>query len=496
LSDYIVRLRRRGPLVLGITLLVTVVALAISLSKPKQYDASATLLFPQTQPLDALAIPGQTLPQPVDPERETNTNVALATLQPVADRVKARLHLAAPARDLLAHVSASAVGTSDLVTITAHEPDPVQAAHLANAFALEYVQFRRDTANASLAQAAQSIAAQLDGLSSAGRSSPTGVALATRLAAIQSAQAVQTGGAQVVRSATAPTSAASPHPKTTSILALVLGLAFAIAIALGLDLVDRRLKDEEQIEAAFGLPILATLSSVKYGRSPLNPLQLDGARLLAANLRRAGLEEGTLLISGTGREDGQTAIALVLAQALAQLGEAVAVIDTDPASPTIAHMLELPVGDGDGAQSGAALGNIEIEADTMRPVAADDLALGPRFLVLSGGPGSLPDSTAIPGAGLRELRSTAAATANIILVPTATIERGLALAEDAEGILVVAQRNRTTRDAAAGAAKLLRNAYMRAYGVVVTDAGARVQTRGEPQASPRRQTEPETPLTA
>jgi uncharacterized protein involved in exopolysaccharide biosynthesis len=72
---------------LGLTLLVTVVALAISLGKPKQYDASATLLFPQTQPLDALLVPGQTLPQPVDTERETNTDVALATLQPVADRV-------------------------------------------------------------------------------------------------------------------------------------------------------------------------------------------------------------------------------------------------------------------------------------------------------------------------------------------------------------------------------------------------------------------------
>jgi uncharacterized protein involved in exopolysaccharide biosynthesis len=267
LSDYIVRLRRRWRLVLGLTLLVTVVALAISLSKPKQYDASATLLFPQTQPLNALVIPGQTLPQPIDTERETNTDVALATLQPVADRVRAHLHLAASSRDLLAHVSASAVGTSNLVTINAQERDPARAAKMANAFATEYVQFRRDTANASLAQAAQSIAAQLNGISLAERSSAAAVALATRLAAIQSAEAVQTGGAQVVRSATVPTSAASPHPKTTAILALVLGLAFAIAVALGLDLVDRRLKDEEQIEAAFRLPVLATVSGIKRGRS-------------------------------------------------------------------------------------------------------------------------------------------------------------------------------------------------------------------------------------
>jgi hypothetical protein len=92
-------------------------------------------------------------------------------------------------------------------------------------------------------------------------------------------------------------------------------------------------------------------------------------------------------------------------------------------------------------------------------------------------------------AGLRELRSAASATANIILVPTATIEQGLALAEDAEGILVVAQRNRTTRDAAARATKVVRNAYMRAYGVVVMDSRARRLSRGGPPASQPSRTE-------
>jgi Mrp family chromosome partitioning ATPase len=229
----------------------------------------------------------------------------------------------------------------------------------------------------------------------------------------------------------------------------------------------------------------------------VNPFQLDGAGLLAANLRRAGLEEGTLLISGTGREDGQAAVALVLARALAQLGESVAVIDADPASPTLAQLLELQVGDGDGAALDGALGNperlerdlIEIEADTMRPLPADDLTLGARFFVLPSGPGSLQASSPMSAARLRELRSAAATTANIILVPTATVEQGLALAEDADGILVVAQRNRTTSDAAARAARVLRNAYMRAYGVVVVDASARVQTRGELQASLQGRTE-------
>ena len=213
-------------------------------------------------------------------------------------------------------------------------------------------------------------------------------------------------------------------------------------------------------------------------------LELDGAGLLAANLRRAGLEEGTLLISGTGREDGQTAVALGLARALAQLGESVAVIDADPASPPLSQLLEL---DADGLEPGL----IEIRADTLRPVPADDLTLGPRFFVVPSGTGSPQAGAAMSAAGLRELRSAVAGTANIILVPVATIEHGLELAEDADGILVVAQRNRTTRDAAAHAAKVLRNAYMRSYGVVVTDdGGALGQTRGEqPQASPPRSAE-------
>jgi capsular polysaccharide biosynthesis protein len=493
LADYVERLRRRWPLVVGLTLLVTGAALAISISKPKQYKASSTLLFPQTN-----AIPGATVSQPVDPERETNTNVALATLQPVASRVKARLRLTTSPQDLLTHVKASAVGTSDLIAITVQEPDPALAARVANAFANEYVQFRHDTANASLAEAAQAIASQLQAIPLAQRTSPAATALANREAQIQAAQALQTGGVQIVRPATRPMSAASPHPKSTAIIAAVLGLLFAAAVALVLDLVDHRLKDEEVIEGAFGLPILATLPTRWHmpsddGVAAPDP-QRDAASLLAANLRRAGLGEGTLLISGTGREDGQTQIALGLAQALAHLGEVIVAIEADSGDAWLAGLLEIhagrDVGRGAGSLAGLEAGNggaphgaeslaaphrgqslddalIEIDAATLRPVSGDDLSVGARFFVLP----LRGASSAMPSAAPQALLSAAKSSADIVLVPTSTLEHALALAYDAEGILLVAQRNRTTRDAATRALRLLRNSDVRPYGLVVIDPG-------------------------
>jgi Mrp family chromosome partitioning ATPase len=77
----------------------------------------------------------------------------------------------------------------------------------------------------------------------------------------------------------------------------------------------------------------------------------------------------------------------------------------------------------------------------------------------------------MPSAAPQALLSAAKSSADIVLVPTSTLEHALALAYDAEGILLVAQRNRTRRDAATRALRLLRNSDVRPYGLVVTDPG-------------------------
>src|SRR5919202_205479 len=109
LHDFRKMLSRRWRLIALVAALTTAAALAVSLSAPNQYDATAKLLLRDEEPIDTL------LDRPssggvTDPERETNTKVALIKLETVADRVAARLRLHMSAADLLGKVKAEVEG--------------------------------------------------------------------------------------------------------------------------------------------------------------------------------------------------------------------------------------------------------------------------------------------------------------------------------------------------------------------------------------------------
>src|SRR5687767_12131730 len=92
LLGHIRALRRRWKLIAGLTLLVLVAALGMSLSQEKQYEGIAKVVLTPTDPASGLFNPDVDT-RSDDPERDTNTKVALITFETVADRVKERLDL-------------------------------------------------------------------------------------------------------------------------------------------------------------------------------------------------------------------------------------------------------------------------------------------------------------------------------------------------------------------------------------------------------------------
>ena len=67
----------------------------------------------------------------------------------------------------------------------------------------------------------------------------------------------------LVDRATVPTKPVAPHVKRSVVLALLLGLIFNSALALVLELLGDRVRDPEELERLFGVPVLATIPSVK-----------------------------------------------------------------------------------------------------------------------------------------------------------------------------------------------------------------------------------------
>ena len=95
MSMYWATLRRRWRLAAAILAVAVVTGVAVGMLMPNSYQATAKVLIGQRAQLDALLGAADYVP---DPEREVNTNLALISLEPVAEDVRRRLGLRAGTR--------------------------------------------------------------------------------------------------------------------------------------------------------------------------------------------------------------------------------------------------------------------------------------------------------------------------------------------------------------------------------------------------------------
>ena len=480
LRELIAVLRRRWRLIACITFLVTGAALAVSLSSEERYDATAKLLLRENEPIDAL-LSGRDAGGAADPERETNTKVALIKLETIAERVSGKLRLRRSAPDLLGQVSTEVEGTSDIVAITVRDPSPRRAADIANGFAQEYVAFRRESARSSLDEAADLARSRLASLSGDERTSAEGRQLEARLRELEIASSLQTGGAEIVRRAATPTNAAVPKPLLTGVLGLLLGLALAVGIAVVRELLDRRLRHEEDALAAYGLPILATIP--KPQRSS-NTAILSGDHdvdeaygTLAANVvfsNRAG-ERSVLMITSPRSGDGKTSATLGLAKALTTLGQRVIAIEADLHHPRFVQICDVEQSGGLSSLL-AGVGNLEEELVTVdvagrpRP-GRDGKASRTAFSILPAGPvppnASAMLSRPVMGRILEDCREHA----DVVLIDTAPVglvHDPLTLVNQVHDVIVVSRLGHTTKDAARQTLRTLSQVSASVLGVVLT----------------------------
>src|SRR3954454_6751598 len=130
---------RQGWLVVLCAALAGAIGYVLATSKDDRYGAHAQMLVQAYAP--ALTLPN--LPASFsDPTRARATALQLATIPEVGRRVAKQLHLTSAQGS---HVTTSAAGDSDVVTIKATSPNPQLATNLANAFAEQYIEFRRQT---------------------------------------------------------------------------------------------------------------------------------------------------------------------------------------------------------------------------------------------------------------------------------------------------------------------------------------------------------------
>ena len=473
LSLYWATLRRRWRLAVAIVAAAVVAGIAVGMLMPTSYQATSKVLIGQRAELDALLGAAGYVP---DPEREVNTNLAMVSLQPVVEDVRRRLGLHAGTGELLGKLTAQIDRNSNVVSITVEDSSPEVAARTANAFALAFRDFAARSAQESLDEAvtaARERAAQL----------PPGLdrdALDREISRLQAAGAFATGGVQVVDRATAASATATGGVKGKALVAGFLGvLAAAVAIVV-LARTDRTLRDEEQVEALLELPVLGTVAPVIGTRADTAARDAFAALALALGVGgappRSAASNGTggyvVLITSPGAGDGTTSVALGLARAFGEMGRRTLAIEGNLRSPSFARELNVVPTPGlagilaDGRTLDDEL--LELPLGIGAGVPAGTLAAGPRR--------PLPQPL-LAGPRMAALLAEARTRANVVVLagaPTEEFSDSLALAAQADAVLLVARIGVTRRDELQRARRAFEQLGVHVAGAVAT---ARIPSR-------------------
>ncbi len=460
-------IRERWWVILLVTILGLCVGVLYGATATKTYKATATVLIQPSSPIsDAVVASSSAAAE--DPTRIAATDLLLMTSSAVANAARQALGLDVSASDLRSEVSASEEPNADLFDITASDSDPGRAAKIANAFASEFVAFRQANAQQSAAAAEAELRQRLASLPASDVTDAA--ALRAALQRVTELGAVQTGDASVVSSASVPSSPSSPKPKLDAALGLIFGLALGLGLAFLVDLTDRRIKDGEGFEAAYGLGTLVhvpTRSLSASGSDPhsaaFEPYRILGGALTFSK-RAAGVR--SLLVTSAVWGEGKTTVAVGLAKALADGGHTVSLVELGQRGPSLSRYFPLQ---GDSGLSAALVDDEPVTDRLQQPV--------PSLPCLN----VLPAGRRIAGNPLEMLRSPEMdrvmeqllSVSDIVIYdapPILGVADTQALLDHPriDACLIVARGNRLTREEARRARAILNQRLVQPLGLVLT----------------------------
>jgi Mrp family chromosome partitioning ATPase len=339
LHQLVALVRARAGLVTIVALLAAGGVFVVSLGQREDYEATAVLLFGGT-PSAALVLEGGTPDESSAPERAEATNIALASLDTVAERVKRRLSTPAAALQLKRAMHIAARGESDLVDVTAEWDTPNGAALLATTFAEEFVALRRSMAQADIQRAIDALNQRIR----AGGDSGDTAALKRRLSQLLLVKAVHTGDVTLAQRATPPQHASSPRPllnaAAAGLVVLVLGFG-AVVLLAGL---DPRIRGERELTELTPAPVIARIPEVARPRRFIasgsrhqESAFLEAIQFLRLSVQRTRPEGQGVVVAVTSPlpGDGKTMVVAWLAQSLALSEAEVVAMDCDMRNPTL-----------------------------------------------------------------------------------------------------------------------------------------------------------------
>ena len=196
---------------------------------------------------------------------------------------------------------------------------------MANGFAAEFIENRREADRRTIFEAQKLVEEQIKTVKQRGDADRAG-SLRDRAEQLYVLGSLQTGNAELVQRAERPDSPASPKPLRNTILGLLLGGILGVGLVLLRARLDRRLRTTEALEQAFSRPVLALVPVAKEiaAGTPARRSRAEEAfSTLWTNLRYFNVTRkiDSVILSSTRSGDGKTTVALNLATAAARTRE-------------------------------------------------------------------------------------------------------------------------------------------------------------------------------
>jgi succinoglycan biosynthesis transport protein ExoP len=478
LRGYLRVMRRGRWWVAAFSLLGLVISLAFSLTATKQYAATAQLLVQSVGTVNIATGSDQALTA-----TDVQTELQLVTSAQVQNQVRAQLG-SAPG------VSASEVGQTNVIGVTAVSPDPARAAQIANAYANAFVSWSTATslsnltaAEGQLTKQINAIGNEIDKLPSSSGAQLTALSnqqavLKGQLAQLQVSGATASTGLELVTPATEPTSPSSPKPLEDALLGLIAGLLLGIGAVFLRDNLDDTLTTGESVERVSGATVLATVPMVGSWRRNANPVAIsvseptsqpaEAYRSLRTSLQfvRSDGSLRTILVTSPSAGDGKTATVVNLGAVFAQAGARVVLVSCDLRRPGLGQFFA-PSGH---AELSAVLSGEEPLDRALSPVPSVDglWTVGSREVAAN-------PTELLGGNRMRSLVDDLGKRFDIVLIdspPVLPVADALILSGYADAVLLVVSAGSTRRGELRRAGEKLAQAGAPVVGAVLNKATA------------------------
>lgn len=339
---YLGAIQRSSRMILLIVVVLTGVVLAASLSLPKSYRATATIV---------LNVSSGILDQPDSEttQRRLATIEVLLTGRETLDGVAEELG-DPPGTDYA--VQSQVDPAANLVYISASDGDPERAAAIANSAAGVFLDVQRELQQVQLRQAEARLEQALRSVENDPTATDQANAIRDQLNQIGVQRSLAGSDLQLAESAEVPTAPASPRPLRNGVLAFFAALFIGVLLALARDQLRPRISSPRELSRMIGVPVLAGVPYLRRRltrtRGLVSAVEHEAYQSVTAavQIQCPPDRQQAILVTSAVHAEGKTTVSARLGRALADAGHDTLLISADLRWPGLHSVFDLPLAPG------------------------------------------------------------------------------------------------------------------------------------------------------